>query len=63
MKTWLISVMVLTMMLSLSGCWWFHHHGYAGERDSYNHHDWERDDYGDRDRDHYSHKGRDGWPR
>jgi|OpeIllAssembly_1097287.scaffolds.fasta_scaffold07910_2 hypothetical protein len=61
MKKWFISVMVLTTMLSLGGCCWFHHHGYAGEHDGYNHHDWERDTYGDKD--HYGHKDRDGWPK
>ena len=57
MKKWLISVMVLTMMLSLSGCWWFHHrhHCYEGKRDGFDHQD--------RERDHDGHRDRTGWPK
>jgi len=63
MKKWLISAIVLTMMLSLSGCWWLHHrhHGYAGERDGYDHHDRGRDHDWDGDRDHNGNREHDRW--
>ena len=49
MKKWIMLVFVVSMLFSMSGCWWFHHghrgHGYhdgRGDYDGHRHHDGDR---------------------